>query len=105
LEINRTELPDYLPAFLEFLSLQEPLKAAELLSEPVDILQHIYIRLKEKENYYQHVLSAVISLSTREPNPKLFENRIKMNTDSDTDKEYDEPRVGFSDDPCEKCKL
>ena len=88
LEINRAELPDYLPAFLEFLSLQEPVKAAELLAEPVNILEHIYNRLKEKENHYQYILAAIISLSTREPNHKLHE----------------EPRVGFGDDPCEKCK-
>lgn len=71
LEISHTELPDYLPAYLEFLSLQEPLKAADLLAEPVDILEHLYRRLKEKDNHYQYILAAIISLSAREPDRSL----------------------------------
>jgi len=69
LEINRTELPDYLPAFLEFLSLQELPKAAELLADPVEIIEHILTKLLESGSHYQYILAAAISLSSREPKP------------------------------------
>lgn len=65
MEINRTELPDYLPAFLEFASLQKPDKAAELLSEPVEILKSILNRLKEKNNPYKYIFEAILSLPAR----------------------------------------
>jgi nitrate reductase molybdenum cofactor assembly chaperone NarJ/NarW len=100
LEINQTGLPDYLPAFLEFLSFQEPLKAAELLAEPVDILEHILNRLKVTGNLYQHILSAIISLSAREPNHELMENTSKEVLSIDFDKDYEEPQVSFGGDAC-----
>jgi nitrate reductase delta subunit len=69
LEIKRTELPDYLPAFLEFLSLQEPVKAAELLADPAEIIDYVLTRLKESGSHYQNILSAIISLHAREQQP------------------------------------
>jgi len=69
LEINRKELPDYLPAFLEFASLQEPLKAGEMLSEPVGIFNHILTKLKELDSNYRYILAAIVSLTDREPEP------------------------------------
>jgi len=104
LEINQSELPDHLPVFLEFLSLQDPLRAAELLAEPVEILEHIFVKLKEKGNPYQYLLAAIISLSAREPYHEIIDNSTKGSMDMDFDKEYEEPRVSFGSDPCATSK-
>jgi nitrate reductase delta subunit len=63
LELCQKELPDYLPAFMEFLSMQDPGIAAELLADPVEIIELILTRLKESESHYQYIIAAIISLS------------------------------------------
>ena len=65
LEISTNELPDHLPVFLEFLSTLDPDKASELLAEPVNVIARIFEKLHEKDNMYQHVLSAIIRLSAK----------------------------------------
>jgi nitrate reductase delta subunit len=100
LQINREELPDYLPAFLEFLSMQERDTAMEMLAETVDILKHILDKLNEKDNPYQYILAAVLSMSPREPGRKIAENSANEMINKDIDKENEEPRVSFGGDPC-----
>jgi nitrate reductase molybdenum cofactor assembly chaperone NarJ/NarW len=67
MQLSSRELPDYLPVFLEFLSEQKEQKAAELLAEPAPVIQRIFMALKEKEHPYQYILSAIVSLSARQP--------------------------------------
>ncbi len=67
MELTARELPDYLPVFLEFLSVREKEKAAELLAEPAKVVQRIYRTLMEKNHPYRHLLSAVVSLSACPP--------------------------------------
>lgn len=94
-QLSTSELPDYIPVFLEFLSGQEPAKAAALLAEPVHILNRIYIALMEKNNPYQHVLSAVISLSEKQPVQKETNLIIKNEQPLDLDAEYEEIPIEF----------
>jgi len=105
LQINREELPDYLPAFLEFLSMQERDTAMEMLAETVDILKHILDKLNEKDNPYQYILAAVLSMSPREPGRKIAENSTNEMINKDIDKENEEPRMSFGGDPCMNCKF
>jgi nitrate reductase assembly molybdenum cofactor insertion protein NarJ len=48
---------------MEFLSMQDPGIAAELLADPVEIIELILTRLKESESHYQYIIAAIISLS------------------------------------------
>lgn len=106
MELTSNELPDYLPVFMEFLSVQEKEKAAELLAEPVPIIQRIYLTLKEKEHPYQHVLSAIVSLSARQPDEKAAELIIQNEKPLDLDAEYEEKPVEFGGDKnCANCKI
>lgn len=89
------ELPDYIPAFLEFLSLQEPRKASEILAVPVHIIHRIYLALNEKEHPYRYVLSAVVSLSSVKPDEKVTQMIIGKEKPLDLDKEYGEEPVEF----------
>ncbi len=52
LEIEAKELPDYLPLFLEYLSVLPPAQAAEELAQPGVILSALAQRLEEKDTPY-----------------------------------------------------
>lgn len=52
LEITAKELPDYLPLFLEYLSVLPPAQAAEELAQPGVILSALAQRLEERDTPY-----------------------------------------------------
>ncbi len=58
------ELPDYLPLFLEYLSIgASKEKAAELLQAVRPILQKIERVLRENDNFYMYLFAILVSLS------------------------------------------
>ncbi len=61
------ELPDYLPLFLEFLSLQEADKAAELLGEAIHVVAYIGANLQESQSVYASIFDLLIALSPVAP--------------------------------------
>jgi nitrate reductase delta subunit len=63
------ELPDYVPLFLEFLSLCEADEANRLLGDAVHVLAHVAGRLVESGSDYAGVLQALVSLSPVAPEP------------------------------------
>ena len=58
-----SELPDYLPAFLEFLSLVSPDEAKGLLGETADILRGVGDRLAERGSRYSAVFGALLAVA------------------------------------------
>lgn len=95
LTIDKSELPDYLPLFLEFLSLSTPEKAASYLAEVVDIVGVIHPKLAAKDNPFRHLLYAVIKLSAREPDEKKITMISSMMPDISLDEAYEEKPVTF----------
>ncbi len=67
LGITATELPDYLPLFLEFLSTRPMAEATELLGQTVHILTTLAERLHKRQSSYSAVLHALIALSRATP--------------------------------------
>ena len=65
--IDRAELPDYLPLFLEFLSLCPADEAVGLLGEPIDIIATIAARLNERRTPYAALFDALVALSKAKP--------------------------------------
>lgn len=57
------ELPDFLPLFLEFLSLVEPAEAKKLLTDAAHIVLVLQERLARRQSPYAHVLAAVAALA------------------------------------------
>ncbi len=105
LQLSANELPDYLPVFLEFLSTCAAGKAAGLLADPVHIIARIHAALEEKKNRYMHILSAVISLSAKQPDAKVTEIIIRNEKPQNLDAEYEESPVEFgTNDTCINCK-
>ena len=57
------ELPDYLPAVLEFVSTQPPAQAKAFLGEISHLLQGIFGALRKRDSAYASVLGALLELA------------------------------------------
>ena len=105
LNINRPELPDYLPVFLEFLAMQTQSKAMDYLSEIIDIVGFIHKKLEDKDNPYKYLLSAIIQLSGRKPAEARIEKMETEMPEISIDEAYEEEPVTFGDEnACLNCK-
>ena len=67
LELLANELPDYLPAFLDFLSSLPDEKAASLLAEALHVLAAIGERLHKRGSPYRAVFGALTALAGQVP--------------------------------------
>lgn len=70
LEISARELPDYLPLFLEFLSIRPAEEARALLHQTLHIVAAIGERLVKRESRYACVFQTLVSLAAQRPNPE-----------------------------------
>lgn len=70
LEISARELPDYLPLFLEFLSMRPDDEARALLNQTLHIIAAIGERLVKRESAYAVVFESLVSLAAQRPNPE-----------------------------------
>ncbi len=100
MHLTTKELPDYIPAFLEFLATLTPAKAAELLGETVHIMDRINEALSESGNSYRYIFQAIISLSAKEPDKAVTREMIKNEKPLDLDAEYEEEPVTFGGGAC-----
>jgi len=90
------ELPDYLPAFLEFLSLASPDEAKGLLAETADILRGMGERLAERGSRYSAVFGALLTLSGESGlTKKLAEGSSPTEDLAALDREWKDPEVTF----------
>jgi nitrate reductase molybdenum cofactor assembly chaperone NarJ/NarW len=67
LEIGASELPDFMPLFLEFLANQPREEAYELLAQPVHILAALAERLRKRQSSYESVFRALVALAAAKP--------------------------------------
>jgi nitrate reductase molybdenum cofactor assembly chaperone NarJ/NarW len=63
------ELPDYLPAVLEFVSTQPPREARAFLAEMAHIFNAIFGALQQRESPYASVLGALLELAGEKAQP------------------------------------
>jgi nitrate reductase delta subunit len=63
------ELPDYLPAVLEFISTQPPREARAFLGEMAHILNAIFGALQQRDSAYASVLGALLELAGDKAQP------------------------------------
>ncbi len=70
LEIAARELPDYLPLYLEYLSLLPLEQARRELGEPVAVISALARRLEKRGSPYAPVLAALEKLAAAEPDPR-----------------------------------
>lgn len=97
LELDTRELPDYLPLFVEFLSIMPLEEARRLLAETVHILSALQQRLEEKGSPYAAILSALTMLAGLEAQPHAIAalRELPDATPELLDQEWEETPVTF----------
>lgn len=68
LEMSANELPDFLPLFLEYVSLLPPQEARDSLRQPAHILTAIAERLAKRASPYEAVFRTLLALADTKPN-------------------------------------
>jgi nitrate reductase molybdenum cofactor assembly chaperone NarJ/NarW len=63
LAIGTGELPDYLPLFLEFISICEPQEGLETLAQAAPVIATLGEKLKRQKSGYASVFAAIVTLS------------------------------------------
>ena len=81
------ELPDYLPAVLEFVSTQPPREARAFLGEMGHIFNAIFNALQQRDSAYASVLGALLELAGETAQP------VKIEVDEAIDVAWAEPVV------------
>lgn len=61
MQLDDSELPDYLPLVLEFAATVDPLQGERLLAEHVPVLELLRLSLEDSGSGYTHVLAAVLA--------------------------------------------
>ncbi|KQY26465.1 nitrate reductase [Caulobacter sp. Root1455] len=72
LDLTANELPDFLPVFLEFLSILPDAEAASLLGEATHVLDAMGERLKKRDSAYRAVFGALASLASQKADPAVL---------------------------------
>lgn len=68
-----SELPDFLPLFLEFASTREPRAAIELVGQPANVIAALRERLAKRRSPYEAVMAALLALSKAKLDAKALE--------------------------------
>lgn len=98
--MTSSELPDYLPLFLEFLSQLPFAEAQEMLGQPVHVLAAIEERLAKRETKYRPVFQALLALAKVQPDPAILAE-LRQAPDPDpndfkaVDEDWEEEPVTF----------
>jgi len=91
LHIKNNELPDYLPLFMEYLSLCPLPEARDLLGEAIDIIATIGSRLEKQNSAYAPIFAAIEALSAVKVDSARVEKALtRMPQDPETWEEIDE---------------
>lgn len=112
LEMSAKELPDYLPVFLDFLSVLPDDQAASLLGEAAHVLEALAERLHKRDSPYRAVFGALVALSDAAPDSQAVAAlMVEPEDDPDDlvalDKAWEETAVTFgpsTDDGCPKAE-
>jgi nitrate reductase delta subunit len=66
--MSAAELPDFVPLFLEYLSLLPAQEACDTLGQPAHIFAAMAERLRKRKSSYEAVFRALVALSAAKPN-------------------------------------
>jgi len=101
-EVAGGELPDFLPAFLEFVSVLDPREGRDLLRETAEILRSLGDRLADRGSRYSAVFAALLAAAGEAGLTKKLAPRRTPGEESSPaamDKAWMEAPVTFMDGP------
>ncbi len=100
--MESSELPDYLPLFLEFVSFLPPREARDWLGQPAHVFAAIAERLQQRGTPYAAVFTALLALGEGAPDREALEavrQRLAANEAKSLDETWQEEPVTFSGAP------
>jgi len=109
LSFSISELPDYLPAFLEFLSTRPLAEARQLLGQPAHILAALAERLEKRDASYAAVFRALEALAVPAADSEQMEvvpedQNANPNDFAALDAQWEEEAVTFGPAAAPSCK-
>ena len=87
LEIGARELPDYLPLFLEYLSIKPHAEAADLLGQVAHIVAALRERLKKRGSVYANAFAVLEEMASGKPDAGLVSELMETPDDDPADLE------------------
>jgi nitrate reductase delta subunit len=98
LDVTAKELPDYLPLFLEFLSIVPPAEAKALLGEAAHIIAAVGGRLAKRQSAYAGVFDALAELAGVAVDRKAADAEPDSDSPEAIDRAWEEAAVVFGQD-------
>lgn len=100
-EVDSSQLPDYIPLYLEFLSEQSPEFIQEWLGDISHLLTMLSERLIDRKCYYNVLLDSLIQVSGVEVDRAEIAEAVSKEERDDTveaiDKEWEDKEIRFDD--------
>lgn len=96
--LDSTELPDFIPVFLEFSSCLPPAEAREMLSQPAHVFAALAERLEERDPRYAAIFHGIIAAAGARPESEAVAELQENAPDEDPsriDEEWEEAPVTF----------
>ncbi|MEG0280964.1 MAG: nitrate reductase molybdenum cofactor assembly chaperone [Morganella sp. (in: enterobacteria)] len=108
--LNSRELPDYLPVYLEYLSVMPPEKAIQGLKDIAPILALLGERLRQRESHYHELFKLLLELADSELTLESLNRQVAGEARDDTpaalDAVWEEEQVTFlADKGCDNSVL
>jgi len=94
-ELSSSELPDYLPVFLEFLSILPNHEAVEMLGDPLHVIEALSKRLAERGAMQHVILDSLIRFMGKDPTKVTPRPRSEVIDFAAMDKEWEEKPIEF----------
>ncbi len=100
-ELNSSEMPDYIPLFLEFLSEQDEMYAREWMADVSHILALLHERLKQRDSDFHLLFTALLIISGAQIDYDEIKETVSKEEPDDTmeaiDIAWEDKEVRFDD--------
>jgi nitrate reductase delta subunit len=96
--LEASELPDFIPVFLEYASFLSPAEAREAIGQPVHVFAALAERLDKRDSDYAGIFHGIVALTGTRPDMAAVAG-VDENTppvDSDVEDDWEETPVSFS---------
>ncbi|WHI47029.1 nitrate reductase molybdenum cofactor assembly chaperone [Microbulbifer sp. VAAF005] len=97
--LQRDELPDYIPIFLEFISCLPETEIRDWLSQPAHVFAALAQRLDERQSAYAGIFHLLIKLAGKQPDAQAVKELLARNqqaTETSVEEEWEEKPITFT---------
>jgi nitrate reductase molybdenum cofactor assembly chaperone NarJ/NarW len=97
--LDSTELPDFVPVFLEYASCLPPAEAREMLAQPVHVFAALAERLDKRGSHYSAIFHGLVALAGVQPDIEAVSELDEKAPNEDPariDEEWEEAPVSFN---------